>query len=82
MFDVFSVDDCDGQVKMYNRTMQTFKIGDTVCSRKDNYSIKLRYGMWVNILGGVWDSYTESPLSDKCFDKWGHPWLWDCPRYE
>ena len=47
MFDTFAVDDCDGQVKMFDSNMDLFRIGDILPSNNDteDYGIKLRNGV-------------------------------------
>jgi hypothetical protein len=71
MYDTFNVSDCDGQVKIFDRVMDTFNLGDIVDKSLGTYSIKLRYGKWVNIVIGVWVSYTEKPINEVLLDKWG-----------
>lgn len=70
-FDILRVDDCDGQVKLFKKTMSVFDIGDRVCSRSGTFSVKLRHGQIANILEGVWVSYTKEPRFLIVLDKWG-----------
>lgn len=71
MYDTFKVSDCDGQVKVFDCVLDTFKMGDIVDRKRGTYSIKLLKGKWVNIVMGVWVSYTELPSTDVLLNKWG-----------
>lgn len=92
MFDTFVVDDCDGQVKMYDRTMENFKEGDTLpnpvfpLKRSDiieEYAIKLRYGGWVIVKNNTFFKYQEEvPCLPHLFDKWGRDWNLEQPVYD
>lgn len=86
MFDTFKVDDCDGQVKMYDCTMDTYCLDDTLpCNASDDedYGIKLRYGGWVVVKNNVFFKYQkDKPCLTHCYDKWGHPWDDENPRYD
>lgn len=87
MFDTFLVDDCDGQVKMFDRTCAVFKLGDVLppkCgSDEEDYSIKLRYGGWIVVKNNVFFKYQQDkPCLTYLYDKWGHPWDEENPRYE
>lgn len=82
MFDTFNVDDCDGQVKLFDRNIDVFQQGDIVDRKRGNFSIKLRHGKWVNIVLGVWVSYTDTPTEEVLLDKWGNDWDFERPAYE
>lgn len=73
MFDTFDVQDCDGQVKVYDRVMDLMKIGDKVNNKNlpVNHSIKLRNGKWVNVVNDIFKSYTDTPTQINLYDKWG-----------
>ena len=85
MFDTFAVNDCDGQVKIFYRNMDLFRIGDIVPSAFDDtedYGIKLRNGGWIIVKNRVFFCYQEEqPQLHYLYDKWGRRWDNDNPPY-
>lgn len=77
MFDTFAVDDCDGQVKIYDRVMADFKVGDIVPDSlpEKTYAIGLRYGCFAIIHNLMFVAYTKEKPNIKVYDKWGGDWV-------
>lgn len=83
MFDAFIVEDCDGQVKLYDRVMDSFSLDEVLPDLvlpfyeedlPEDYAIKLRYGGWVVVKNKVFFKYQkEPPCLVYLYDKWGTP---------
>lgn len=85
MFDTFLVDDCDGQVKIYERNMDCFKLGDLLPHIEADvvdYGVKLRHGGWVVVKNNIFFKYQqEKPCLHYLYDKWGRYWDENNPAY-
>ena len=84
MYDTFDVDDCDGQVKIYDSVMSTFHEGIVLPDLQlpyeieyppEDYGIKLRHGGWIIVKNKVFFKYQEDkPDLAYLYDKWGREW--------
>ena len=61
------------QVKTWNRTLSTYRLGDSVpTTNSSSHSIKTLEGFgWINICNKQIVSFTEKPFYFNLFDKWG-----------
>lgn len=86
MFDTFTVDDCDGQVKIYDRTMSSYSLGDYLPRdffEEEDYGVRLRHGGWVVVKNNVFFKYQkDKPKLAKCYNKWGKVWDESSPCYD
>ena len=73
-YDTVELDGKVGQVKCFGCTLAYYTTGKQVppLGGKDVYSIAMREGGFVNVVGGRLVSWTEKPLSSYVLDKYGH----------
>jgi hypothetical protein len=74
MFDDITVGDRSGQVKLWDRLLTEYGVGDEVPHLMvDTYSIAMREGGFVNIAGHRLISWTDEPTYRPIVDKYGSP---------
>lgn len=75
VYDTIIAGDKEGQVKLWDCNLVTYRVGDKVrgsaAGFPENYSIAMREGGYVNIHSGILVSWTDKPLHSPVLDKYG-----------